>query len=122
MPREPAWKQHIGKLLLALTGLATVGTHYLLNQAHKIETREEIEKVVGEKLSGQMLVREREFVRKEDFEKVVAPINQRLDKFADKIEELGDRSADLEGYLRAKENERSKEAVGFWRRAYRKSR
>lgn len=100
-----------------------------MNSTNRAEVRQEVQSVLAEKLEdlktegfNQRLTREREFVRKEDLEKIVKKLSDQLDDNSDKVDNLVERTSRLEGYLKAKDKRLSDEAVTFWRRAYRKGR
>lgn len=123
------WQKHFGKLCVAATGLCTLVSHHLMNSTNRAEVRQEVQNVLAEKLEdlktegfNQRLTREREFVRKEDLEKIVKKLSDQLDDNSDKVDNLVERTSRLEGYLKAKDKRMSEEAVTFWRRAYRKGR
>jgi hypothetical protein len=129
MAKDGLWQQHFGKLCIALTSLSTLVGHYIINNTNRVTVKEQIETVVNDKIGNttvqgyeQRLERERSFVRKEDLEKLAKGLADRIDQAGDKVEDLAERTSQLEGYLRAKEQKRSESTVTFWRRAYQRKR
>lgn len=121
--KDGAFKQHLGKLVIALTGLATIAGHWLVANMHQRENQESVKSAVAEKLRGltaqnyeQRLAHEREFVRKEEVEKAFEKLAQRVDRGTDQVEDLSDRVAQLEGYLRGKDRDRAEATRTFWRK------
>lgn len=118
--KEGSPSPHLKKLYIAAAGLATVAAHYIIHIQTKAEVHESVKAAASEEIQGlrrdidgQKLEHEKDFVRRADLEKIA----RKMEDLSDNVGELAQRHAELEGYLRGRDRQRTEV---FWQRALKK--
>lgn len=106
--------ENFGKLSFSLIGLATVCGHYVVYSQNQREIKETVRTItreqidpVKESINESRMVREKEFVRRPDLEKIIA----RIDLLNEQIGIMREQVAKLEGFLKGRERQRND---AFW--------